>query len=441
MVIKIQGTTIINDQTAYIDFAPSTAAKVPVGTDAQRPTGVTGRIRYNNTQGYFEAFYGAQWCPFGSVALGDLGAPVNPPASTANIWSWGSGTSGRLGDGSATARCSAVREISSSTDWCQVSAGRSHAVAIKQTGQLWSWGLGNVGQLGEACTFNRCSPVREVCLDTTWCRASGSGNSTHAIKTDGSLWAWGFAQFGQLGDGTTVDKCSPVREICSATNWKDVCGVYATIALKTDGSVWTWGAAACGALGDGTTVDKCSPIREICSATNWCNISMGGLTTPIASAIKTDGSLWAWGDNNDGKLGDGTTTPRCSPVREFSASTTWRQVSNGFRHMAAVKNDNSLFTWGQNNYGQLASGTTVARCSPVREICNTTGWLEVSAGECHTAAVRTNGQIWTFGSNTNGRLGDGTTVARCSPVVEFCSGQNWSQVSAGGNFTVAVQLL
>jgi alpha-tubulin suppressor-like RCC1 family protein len=151
-----------------------------------------------------------------------------------------------------------------------------HTAAIKTDGTLWSWGCNNCGQLGSNIVTARCSPVAEITGLAVWtCVATGEKScSTAAIKIDGSLWTWGRNNSGDLGDGTTTNRSSPVREILSASNWCSVSGAYGGgSALKTDGSLWSWGCNAYGQIGDNTAVGKCSPTREFCSFTDWCAVS------------------------------------------------------------------------------------------------------------------------------------------------------------------------
>ena len=356
------------------------------------------------------------------------------------LWAWGLNSCGILGDGTNVSKCSPVREISSSTDWCGVSGGSFHIAAIKTSGQLWTWGSNACGQLGDGTTVPRCSPVREISSATDWCQMSAGGLLSAAIKTTGQLWTWGGNLCGALGDGTVTNRCSPVREFCSATDWCQVsmgCVLH-TAAIKTTGQIWGWGLNTCGRLGDGTTVGRCSPVRERCSATDWCGVSAGDNHT---AAVKTTGQIWAWGFNTCGLLGDGTTVDRCSPVRERCSATDWCRVSAGCCHTAAVKTSGQIWAWGTNVFGRLGDGTGNSRCSPVREFCSGTDWCGVSAGGYHTSAIKTTGQIWGWGVNLCGRLGNGATVESCSPVREISSTTDWCQVSAGLSHTVAVKII
>ena len=388
----------------------------------------TGRFIFVEDIGSYRYSDGTQW-------TNDYDTTAN--VTNGQLWAWGSNGGGRLGDGTATDRCSPVREISSSTDWCDMSAGNDHTAAIKTSGQIWAWGSNGQGRLGDGTTTTRCSPVREISSATDWCGVSAGTVHTAAIKTSGQIWVWGFNGSGRLGDGTVSTRCSPVREISSSTDWCSVsAGRSHTAAIKTSGQIWTWGCNG-GQLGDGTTTNRCSPVREFCSASDWCSVSAGGSHT---TAIKTPGQLWSWGCNGCGRLGDGTTTTRCSPVREFCSATDWCCVSAGSYHTAAVKTSGQIWVWGNNVYGRLGDGTATSRCSPVREFSSSTDWCCVSAGSYHTAAVKTSGQIWVWGRNAFGRLGDGTATDRCSPVREICSATDWCDVSAGSYHTAAVKV-
>ena len=363
------------------------------------------------------------------------------------LFAWGVNTAGQLGDGTATLRTSPVREFCNATDWCQVSAGSSSTTlgvctttaAIKTSGQLWAWGSNFCGQSGDGTVITRCRPVREFCSATDWCQVSVGWVHTAAVKTSGELWAWGRNDGGQLGDGTTVDRCSPVREFCSATDWCGVSLGYSnrhTVAIKTTGQIWAWGCNNCGGvLGDGTVLGKCSPVREISSSTDWCGVSAG---SDHNSAIKTSGQIWSWGIGSSGSLGIGLVTSHCSPVREICSATDWCQVDSGSDSTAAVKTSGQIWLWGLNCIGRLGDGTTVARCSPIREFCSATDWCQVSIS-CHTAAVKTSGQLWTWGCNGSGELGDGTGTSRCSPVREFTSSRDWCQVKAGYRSSFAIK--
>jgi len=355
------------------------------------------------------------------------------------LYAWGYNTLGKLGDGTTVNKCSPVREFCSATDWCYVSAGYCHSAAVKTSGELWSWGYNSNCQLGDNTGTDRCSPVREISSSTDWCSVCAGGYHTLAIKTSGQIWAWGQGGSGKLGTGNNNNRSSPVREFCSAIDWCQVttAGIHSA-AVKTSGQIWVWGYNSQGRLGDGTTVGKCSPVREICSATDWCGVVTSAAHTV---AIKTSGEVWAWGRNTNGRLGDGTTVDSCSPIREFCSATNWCHIAGGrtsYRTIA-IKSSGELWGWGNNNWFNLGDGTATSRCSPVREFCSATDWKQASVGYRHTVALKNSGQIWAWG-NGSGVIGDGFVASRCSPVREFTSGTNWCQVSVGSNHSAAIKL-
>jgi alpha-tubulin suppressor-like RCC1 family protein len=180
-----------------------------------------------------------------------------------------------------------------------------------------------------------------------------------AIKTDGTIWAWGDNSFGQLGDGTTTNKSIPIQ-IGVATNWKSVdAGKAHVIATKTDGTLWTWGWNGYGQLGDGTSIDKNSPI-QIGSATNWQSVSGGAW---YSLAVKTVGTLWTWGDNSSGQLGDGPNTGKNAPVR-LGMATNWQTISGGNGCTLSIKTEGNLWAWGANYNGELGDGTGINKNVP-----------------------------------------------------------------------------
>ena len=200
------------------------------------------------------------------------------------------------------------------------------------------------------------------------------------------LWTWGYNGIGTLGDNTIAYKSSPVQTVAGGTNWKQVsCGYRHTTAIKTDGTLWLWGRNIYGQLGDNTVGSKSSPVQTVAGGTNWKQVSGGGNHT---TAIKTDGTLWLWGRNNYGELGDNTIAHKSSPVQTVAGGTNWKQVSGGYQYTTAIKTDGTLWTWGRNNYGQLGDNTVAHKSSPVQTVAGGTNWKQVAAGYGHTTATQ-----------------------------------------------------
>jgi alpha-tubulin suppressor-like RCC1 family protein len=347
--------------------------------------------------------------------------------SDGTLWTWGYNANGQLGDGTIIDKTSPVQITTVATGWTSIAAGVYHSVALKSDGTLWAWGNNSNGQLGDGTTTDHHTP-EQIGSDTNWVAVAVGSQSYHtvALKADGTLWAWGLNSIGQLGDGTATDQHAP-EQIGSDTNWVAVTvGNGHTMALKADGTLWGWGANGAGELGDGTTTSTASP-EQIGSDTNWVAVAAGVSHT---MALKADGTLWGWGGNGLGQLGDGTTTERDAPV-QIGSDTTWVAVRAGQSHTLGLKADGSLWAWGVNLNGELGDGTTTEQHAPV-QIGFDTDWAAVAAGGVHTLAIKSHGTLWAWGDNALGQLGDGTTTEQHAPE-QIGSDTTWVAV-AGGHF-------
>ena len=305
----------------------------------------------------------------------------------AGLWLWGNNSYGELGNNTVTNRSSPVQTVSGGTNWKQVSAGSQFTAAIKTDGTLWLWGRNAYGELGDSTTTRRSSPVQTTSGGTNWKQISCGSGHTAAIKTDGTLWLWGSNNNGQLGKNDTTNRLSPEQTISGGTNWKQVSAgrLRHTAAIKTDGTLWLWGSNANGQLGDNTVTSRSSPVQTVSGGTNWKQLSSGWTST---AAIKTDGTLWLWGNNGSGQLGTDDTTSRSSPVQTVSAGTNWKQTEAGFQNIAAIKTDGTLWMWGRGSEGQLGTNDRTTRSSPVQTVSGGTNWKQVFPGYYHTVAIR-----------------------------------------------------
>jgi hypothetical protein len=299
------------------------------------------------------------------------------------IWSWGAGYSGTTGQNNS-AYINSPTQIGALTNWDKVACGFYFSLAIKTDGTLWSWG-GNrfispgaaltSGQLGDNTSIPRSSPIQVGAL-TTWSSiACGSAHSV-AVKNDGTLWTWGRNVYGQLGQNNITLLSSPVQVGALSTWSKIACGREFTMAIKNDGSLWAWGNNSTGQLGLGDRVYRSSPV-QIGALTTWSNISCG---VNHAILIKNDGTLWTWGSSRYGQLGIGITlTYRSSPV-QVGALTTWSISGGGFYNSLVKKTDGTLWVWGKNQFGALGQGNTIDQSSPV-QVGALTGWKNIINGQ------------------------------------------------------------
>jgi len=229
-----------------------------------------------------------------------------------------------------------VTTFAGGNNWKSAYAGNP-SVAIKTDGSLWVWGSNNVAQLGiNVGGGNRVTPVTTFAGGNDWKQVSSEGHVV-AIKTDGSLWTWGFGTSGQLGNNAAGNRSTPVTTFAGGNNWKSVsAGDQFTSAIKTDGSLWTWGKNDNSQLGNFADTNRSTPVTTFAGGNNWKQVSGG---SGFAAAIKTDGTLWTWGSTFDGRLGNNTSGfgSRNTPVTTFAGGNNWKQVSSGSRHSAAIK--------------------------------------------------------------------------------------------------------
>jgi alpha-tubulin suppressor-like RCC1 family protein len=365
----------------------------------------------------------------GAVAAGTWPAAYN----NVSLFSWGANPYGNLGLGNTT-YYSSPKQVGSSA-WVTISAGGpgNTCMAIKGDGTLWAWGYNAQGQLGFNNTTHYSSP-KQVGALTGWSKVSSGSDHTLAIKTNGTMWSWGYNATGQLGLGSTGYFSSP-NQIGALTTWSAIsAGFRNSLAVKTDGTLWSWGAGTDGRLGLGNTTDYSSP-KQVGALTAWLSVASGSY---YSFAIKTDGTLWSWGKNTQGQLGLGNTTSYSSP-KQIGALTTWYQIDGGgsTAHVLATKTDGTLWSWGNNSDGELGLGNTTSYSSP-KQIGALTDWLSIACGTYNSSlATRTNGTLWGWGNNTQGILASGNKTDFSSPR-QVGSLTTWSKVSAGQSWAVAL---
>ena len=343
-----------------------------------------------------------------------------------------------------------------------VSAGSYHTVYLKSDGTVWATGRNNEGELGDGTTTQRTNPVQVMNADGTGLSGVvgiSAGNCfTVYLKSDGTVWATGKNVIGQLGDGTNTQRNNPVQVInANSTGLTGVVGISAgmahTLYLKNDGSVWAAGKNVNGQLGDGTTTSRFNPVQvENVDGSVFSGVVGISAGSSYTVYIKSDGSVWAAGQNDKGQLGDGTTTDRWNPVQVINEDGTGLSgvvgISAGFSHTVYSKSDGSVWAAGKNANGQLGEGTTTQRTNPVQvthaDGTGLSGVVGVSAGSNHTVYLKNDGSVWAAGFNNSGQLGDGNTTQRANPVqvaapadLKEPFGQpNLKSISAGSLHTV-----
>jgi alpha-tubulin suppressor-like RCC1 family protein len=348
--------------------------------------------------------------------------------SDGTLWAWGFNGYYNLGDGTIIDKSSPVQIGTSS--WKQISVVDSSVLAIRNDDTLWAWGVNTAGQLG----------IWNTDLETySWSQIALTGYNSVAIRSDGALWTWGGNDFGLNGNnlsGGTFDRAGNTSKPSNlgTNSWSQISsGFFHNLAIRSDGTLWSWGDAAGGRLGNGSTFNsRSSPVQV--GTSSWTQISAG---TYHSLGITSDGGLFAWGSNSTGALGFGDTLNRTSPAKLGTDSWIFVNASKTFDpaniSSFAIRLGGSLFSWGSNGFGQLGDGTIISRSSPVQ--VGTSSWNQVSSGTGHVLAIRSGGSLFTWGNNNNGQLGSGTITLRSSPVQVGSS--SWTQVSAALDSSIA----
>ncbi|MEA2973890.1 MAG: hypothetical protein QOG82_2348 [Actinomycetota bacterium] len=272
-----------------------------------------------------------------------------------------------------------------------------------------AWGWNAFGQLGDGSTVDRRAPVPIANLTDVIQVAAGAYHDL-ALRADGTVWASGWNDLGLLGDGTTAPRTTPVQVVGLTDVVAVSAGSFHSVALKRDGTVWAWGWNGMGQIGDGTTIQRPTPVK-VAMLTDVVQVSAGLVHT---LALKKDGTVWSWGWNGAGQLGDGGTVEEHTPVRARGL-TDAISVGAGSYHSLAVKRDGTVVSWGWNTFAQLGDGTTVDHRTPqpVAGLAHVAG---VAGGYYHSLAVHDDGTVSAWGWNGFGAVGDGTTTDRLRPV-------------------------
>jgi alpha-tubulin suppressor-like RCC1 family protein len=387
---------------------------------------------------------------YAEVEAGEIG--YKDEGAAFELWTWGNNEYGALGQNNRTNYSSPVQIPG--TIWSQNCtaashpASRPHVFAVKTDGTLWTWGYSNYGGLGmnEPSNKTYSSPVQIP--GTNWSTTRGTligqpyGGGA-AIKTDGTLWIWGINRYGTLGLNDRISRSSPTQ--IPGTSWKQVTSGQQEEyqGLKTDGTLWSWGLANLGLNQPGNNL-KSSPNQI--PGTSWASV-YSDVDSNAHFATKTDGTLWYWGEYKSGASGQGVPSARFTSLFGSDVSspiqipgTTWSDdVSHLSCHtqgVLAIKTDGTLWSWGENSRGRLGLSDRYAEpsASP-RQVGSDNNWDSVAMGQYHASATKNDGTLWSWGLNSEGQLGhntaDGTSYS--SPVQVPATGFGWGKLGRLGS--------
>jgi len=378
------------------------------------------------------------------------GAVANGLSNTVSgsVSAWGFNREGELGNGTNTTTypqgLDTPGPVSGLTGVTAIAGGQLHSLALQSDGTVWAWGYNGNGQLGNGTQTDNNTPVQVLgpggvgyLTGVTALAVGGSNLHSLVVKSDGTVWAWGLDNEGELGNGTTFTSFTPVQ-VLGPGGVGYLTGVTAlavgfelSLALQSDGTVWAWGYNGNGELGNGTFTftDNPTPV-QVLGLSGVTAIAGGGFHS---LALKSDGTVWAWGYNADGELGNGTFTNSNAPVQVLGLSGVTAIAGGGF-HSLALKSDGTVWAWGYNAGGN----------APV-QVLGLSGMTAIAGLDLSSLALKGDGTVWAWGSNAVGQLGDGTFTPSNAPVevlgpggVGYLTGV--TAIAGGGDLTGAVQL-
>lgn len=380
---------------------------------------------------------------WGSIAAGDFASCALRADGT--LWCWGDGSNGQTGQPGAEGPLLAPAQVGTASDWTAIASGQRFACGLQKDGRVSCWGTAARAALGLGYVSDRSDPT-PAGAGTDWAEVAVQLDDGCAIKVNGDLSCWGRNAYGALGDGTQVARTTPVP-VGAGTAWKHValgrthtCGIGT--ANGSDG-VFCWGFDSNGEQGNGsgTTTPQLTPAPISAPAnipTSWTAIAAGLNHT---CAIGSDKTLWCWGRNNGGQLGDGTNSTRVDPKQVLpAAAADWTAVSASGDYTCGLRAGGALWCWGTNSSGQLGTGDTTAVNTP-QPIAAGTSWSAMSAGQSHTCAVATDGTLWCWGLNTSGQIGQGNTASPVPAPTQVGSDTDWARPELGqGASTCAIKV-
>ena len=402
--------------------------KIPINSDTTIKAVVIGPGRLDSDIVTYEYLV-----PFGSAGTGDFVYVAGKDKHTVaikndgTVWAWGDGAQGKLGNGGTETKYTPV-QVSGLTDVTAVAPGYNHTLALKEDGTVWAWGYNQYGQLGNGESgLSATRTVPEQVYGLTGVKAIAAGDSfSIALKEDGTVWSWGRNNYGQLGIGTDgfSDKRTVAEQVYGLTDVKAItAGKDFALALKNDGTIWGWGRNAQGELGDNSQTKRNKPVQA--ALTSPAKAIAAGENFTLA--ILEDGTVWGWGFNSSSQLGDGNPSGAMRSLVPVQAVglTDVKALAAGQNHSMALQNDGSLWVWGGNPAGQLGNGKIGSSGDsgskvPVKLYGPEAGITQIYAGSDYSMAVKNDGTAWTWGAASynkpNGKLGDGTNNGRLYPT-------------------------
>jgi alpha-tubulin suppressor-like RCC1 family protein len=382
--------------------------------------------------------------PATPVAAATTSTPISANSShscaltaAGGVKCWGSNGYGKLGDGTTTNRLTPVDVVGLSSGVVAVSAGSGHTCALTAAGGVKCWGFNGDGELGDGTTTFRTTPVGVVGLSSGVVAIDLGGSHSCALTAAGGVKCWGYNVYGRVGDGTNINRLTPVGVVGLSSGVSAIsAGSLHSCALIEGGGVKCWGRNDVGQLGDGTHTNRFTPVGVVGLSSGVRAISA---TWDLSCVVTAAGGLKCWGYNGAGQVGDGTTTNRSTPVSAVGLSSGVSAVTAGWLHTCVLLSAGPAKCWGYNGHGQLGDGTTTDSLTPVDVVGLSSGVSAITAGLLFSCALTADGVAKCWGNNEEGQLGDGSGMGnRLRPVDVVGLSSGVSAIATGLGYSCAL---
>jgi len=351
------------------------------------------------------------------------------------IYTWGHNNEGQLGTGDKNDEFEPEKITNDLINFDKISTSGSHCLALTDSNELYSWGENSYVNLGDFTTNESLLP-KNIEINDVGIDIEASLHSSFLINANREIYAWGHNDDGQLGDGTQNDRYSPMKIMVNSDTFKDTdVGKLFTLALTEMGDIYAWGNNAFGQLGDFTTINKDIPNKVNLNGITFSQISAGGFHS---MALSSTGDIYTWGNNEFGELGNNSTVDLSSPTKISVSGVKFKAVSAGNYHSMALSTTGELYTWGYNSYGQLGNNSKTRLNIPTNITVDGVCFQKISAGDNHSVALSTTGDVYTWGYGLDGRLGNGSSTNTLIPTIIDINGGEIIEISAGGSNTAAI---
>jgi len=318
-----------------------------------------------------------------------------------------------------------------------ISAGQFfHSLELDKYGQVWGWGYNGTGQLGDNTATQRLTPVSILGDKKTFCKIAVGQQYSLGIDNNGQVWGWGANFSGQLGDNSFINRYTPVSILGDKKTFCKISGGQNySIGFDKYGQVWGWGYNSYGQLGDNTTSVRLTPVSILGDKKTFCNIANSYFST---IGLDKNGQVWGWGYNYYGQLGNNSYARQLTPVSILGNEKTFCNISAGQRHTMGIDKYGQVWGWGYNFTGALGDNTNMNQSTPISILGNKKTFCKISAGYANTFGIDKYGQVWGWGYNYYGQLGDNTTINQSTPVSIFGNKKTFCNISAGYSFTMLI---